>query len=493
MSTAAPHHPRRPARVASLLAALAVGAVPVSGCGAGTPPAFEESLSSAQIAGLDRAWTQRISAVVSATGPADDADAEAAKLYEACAAMDQASTFLQAVNATCAPTAVSVKLAALIPSRCAEPTAQCVRALDRAKAANDTLLSALLQLSGSVKTATTNEDCRAEFTTDGARAQAYRDLSAAYDALALGAERRDDEITGLGRRRVKDAQAAIGSRLEVPEQIARVPPGVRDRRPEGLTAGGRGRPGGQQSAGSVRSNGSVVVKLHCGLVPLPVASSSAAPGFTVMVADALAGDALARRGSARRSCSGTCRTCSRGPQALPCLAIVSYFHVVAWAVSVIGGAPNGFHFTTAGSSARQYGQSCTPVWAEYVTWPPAARTLLANLIDWRRTSCSATTPEVQAAKLNGYRNGDGAVAGVHVEARVLELSGELDRVVDRRVGAGRRTPDARVRRADVDREDRRAARRLVVEQAGERDRVAEVARERGRQVHAAVATHREAV
>jgi hypothetical protein len=83
------------------------------------------------------------------------------------------------------------------------------------------LLAALLQLSDAVRTATDDAECRAEFTTDPARAQLYRDLSAAYDALALGVERRDADISELGRRRVEEAQAAIGSRLTTAEQIAR--------------------------------------------------------------------------------------------------------------------------------------------------------------------------------------------------------------------------------------------------------------------------------
>ena len=196
--------------VAALCAALA-------GCG-GSPPALEGSLNDAQIAGLDRAWSQRITAV---SAPASSALEESSALYKACAAMEQGSTFLQAVHATCAPTSVAVKLAAVLPSRCAKPTQQCVRALDRAKSANDTLLAALLQLSDTVKTATDDRACRTEFTTDGSRAQAYRDLSAAYDALALGVERRDKDITALGQRRVEEAQAAIVSKLTTREQIDR--------------------------------------------------------------------------------------------------------------------------------------------------------------------------------------------------------------------------------------------------------------------------------
>lgn len=204
--------------VRSTAAALAVTALAgVAGCGSSTP-ALEGSLNDAQISGLDRAWSQRIRAV---NAPPKTAVQEATNLYKACAAMDQSSTFLQAVHATCAPTAVTVKLGAILPSRCAKATPQCIRALDRAKAANDTLLAAMLQLSDAVKPTTDDADCRAEFTTDPARAQAYRDLSAAYDALALGVDRRDKTITALGQRRVDEAQAKIRSRLSTTEQIAR--------------------------------------------------------------------------------------------------------------------------------------------------------------------------------------------------------------------------------------------------------------------------------
>ncbi len=209
-----PHVRRTPARY--LLPAAAVLLLS-AGCGGSAPP-LEGNLSEAQIVGLDRAWSQRITALGAST---DEAGAEATALYRACAAMNQGSTFLQAVHATCAPTSVSVKLAAVIPDRCEKASSQCVRALDRAKAANDTLLATLLQLSDTVKTATDDVDCRAEFTTDPAREEQFRTLSSAYDALALGIERRDPDITKLGRQRIQEADAALRSRLTVAEQIAR--------------------------------------------------------------------------------------------------------------------------------------------------------------------------------------------------------------------------------------------------------------------------------
>jgi hypothetical protein len=207
--------PRRAVRATT--AAAMAAAVCLSACG-GDPPALSGSLKSEQIVGLDRAWSQRITAV---SAPATTATQEATALYKACATMDQASTFLQAVHATCAPTAVSVKLGAVIPQRCAAPNRRCIRALDRAKAANDTLLAALIQLTDSVKTATTAPECRAEFATEGAKAQAYRDLSTAYDAIALGAERGDRDIMRLGQRKITQANATIASRLPASEQITR--------------------------------------------------------------------------------------------------------------------------------------------------------------------------------------------------------------------------------------------------------------------------------
>lgn len=206
----------RRATVQRLLPAAAVVLL-ASGCGDRTPP-LSSNFNEAQIQGLDRAWSQRITALGAST---DEAAKESTALYRACAAMDQGSTFLVAVHATCAPTAVSVKLAAVIPDRCAKASSQCVRALDRAKAANDTLLGTLLQLNDTVKTATAAPDCRAEFTTDAPRQEQYRDLSSAYDALALGVERRDPDIAKLGRRRIQEADAALRSRLTVAEQVAR--------------------------------------------------------------------------------------------------------------------------------------------------------------------------------------------------------------------------------------------------------------------------------
>jgi hypothetical protein len=203
-----------PARLSAPAALLLLVA---AGCGGGSAP-LAGSLDGAQRAGLNRTWSQRITAT---SASSDEAVAQATKLYRTCATLEQGSTFLQAVHATCAPTAVSVKLGAVLPQRCATPTRQCVRVLDRAKAANDTLLASLLQLSDAVKTVTQDRDCRAEFTTDAARAQRYRDLSTAYDALALGIERGDTAITKLGRRRVEEANAAISSRLTANEQIAR--------------------------------------------------------------------------------------------------------------------------------------------------------------------------------------------------------------------------------------------------------------------------------
>ncbi len=200
-------------RLVPAVAALLV----VAGCGESAPP-LSSNFNETQIAGLDRAWSQRITALGAST---DTAAAESTALYRACAAMDQGSTFLVAVHATCAPTAVTVKLAAVIPERCKRASGQCVRALDRAKAANDTLLGTLLQLNDTVKTATDAPDCRAEFTTDAAREEQYRDLSSAYDALALGIERRDPDIAKLGRQRIQEADAALRSRLTVAEQIAR--------------------------------------------------------------------------------------------------------------------------------------------------------------------------------------------------------------------------------------------------------------------------------
>ncbi|MBO9532458.1 MAG: hypothetical protein J7513_05740 [Solirubrobacteraceae bacterium] len=207
---------RRAARGSVVTSACAI-AVLAAGCG-GTDPAFKGSLNDAQIQGLDRAWTQRITAV---TAPAARAGAQATKLYEACAQLDQSSTFLQAVHSSCAPTAVTVKLGALIPARCATPSSQCVRALDRAKAANDTLLATLQDVDDAVKVATSDPACRAEFTTDDARVKTYQDLSAAYDVVAVGADRRDKDIMALGQRKITEATAAIGSRLTPAEQIDR--------------------------------------------------------------------------------------------------------------------------------------------------------------------------------------------------------------------------------------------------------------------------------
>ncbi|MFT4034488.1 MAG: hypothetical protein QM679_02815 [Patulibacter sp.] len=201
------------------VAAVAL-ALAAAGCGSSDSrgTAFGDSLTPSQVAGLDRVWTQRLR-TTNASGRA--AARESSKLYRSCAALPQESTFLQAVHATCTPTALSVKLAAVVPDRCSQPSRRCIRALDRAAAANDTRLLTLLQLNDAAKSATDVPDCLAEFTTDEAKAHAYRELSAAFAEIAVAARRDRPAQMRTGQARAAQAQAVITSRLSVREQVAR--------------------------------------------------------------------------------------------------------------------------------------------------------------------------------------------------------------------------------------------------------------------------------
>ncbi len=200
------------------LTLLALVALPALVAGCGTESSLSPSLNAAQIKGLDVTWEQRITAL---TAPQATASQESTKLYKACAAMDLTVPLLQVVKTTCPPTAVAVKLGALFEERCASPSRQCVRLLDRAKVANDNLLVGLKQLSDAIKPVTSDESCRAEFGLDPVREQAYQELSTAYDTMALGIERGDRDIFELGKRRVTDARSRISSKLTPVEQIER--------------------------------------------------------------------------------------------------------------------------------------------------------------------------------------------------------------------------------------------------------------------------------
>lgn len=207
-----------PGRSRRIVLCLALVGLPTFMASCGTESALRPSLNAAQIQGLDRAWEQRITAL---TAPQATAGQEATKLYKDCAAMDLTVPLLQVVKTACAPTAVSVKLIALFEERCASPSRQCVRLLDRSKVANDNLLVALQQLSDAIKPVTSSDSCRAEFALDPVREQAYLELSTAYDTMALGIDRGERDIFSLGKRRVADARARIASKLTPVEQIER--------------------------------------------------------------------------------------------------------------------------------------------------------------------------------------------------------------------------------------------------------------------------------
>lgn len=202
---------RRPARrlrrVARAGASVAVLATTLAGCG-GTPAPLD-ALTEVQRTQLGAAWTARIIATDTANIAADERGVRAKALYGACKPLDPANPLLAAIAASCGPTASFQKLDALLPDRCGKPTAACVRALDRIAAATEQTAAALAKVDTEVKLVTKDPDCLKQLTTTELQSQGYGDLTQAYRVVALGVERKDKDIAGLGQRQIDDAKALV--------------------------------------------------------------------------------------------------------------------------------------------------------------------------------------------------------------------------------------------------------------------------------------------
>ncbi|MBJ7470387.1 MAG: hypothetical protein JHD16_03765 [Solirubrobacteraceae bacterium] len=180
-----------------------------------------DDFGDAQRSQLESAWVAGINATDTAPIPVDQRNARVTALYKACEPLDQATPLLAAVAATCAPTAVAAKLSAVLPERCAKPSTACVRALDRIAQTTEELATASAALSTASASAVPAGACRTELSWTQPQLKAYGDLAQAYRVLALGVERRDEEISALGQRRIDDARAMITPPGTVAERTAR--------------------------------------------------------------------------------------------------------------------------------------------------------------------------------------------------------------------------------------------------------------------------------
>lgn len=190
----------------------------VSACG---DPAPLDGIPEAQRSQLDAAWSARISATDTAAIPLDQRNARVTALYKACEGLDRSTPLLGAVGNVCQPTAISAKLSAVLPERCAKPSAPCVRALDRIADTTEELAAAASALAQAAETSIADPSCRAEFAATTPQLAAYDDLAKAYRVLALGIEQDDEDIAGLGQRRIDDARAQIGPTGRVDERTRR--------------------------------------------------------------------------------------------------------------------------------------------------------------------------------------------------------------------------------------------------------------------------------
>lgn len=199
-----------------IVVAASLGAA--SGCG---DPAPLESLSDVQRDQLAAAWTAQINATDTAAVPLDQRNARVKALYTSCAPLEQSVPLLASVAAACQPVAIGAKLSSVLPERCAKPSTSCVRALYRIADTTEEIATAAAGLTAAANTATTDAACRAEFSASETQLKAYGDLAEAYRVLALGVERRDEDISGLGQRRVDDARAKVAPTGSVDQRTAR--------------------------------------------------------------------------------------------------------------------------------------------------------------------------------------------------------------------------------------------------------------------------------
>lgn len=194
-------------RVGLAVALVVAAGLTVVGCGGSSALS---GLSDEQREQLAAAWTARIAATDPAPVPVEERNARVKALYTACEALDASAPLNAAVKGSCQPTAIATKLAAVIPERCKRPTASCVRALDRVAATVEQQATAVDGLSNAASAAIEDPECKAQFVTSPVQLEGYEDLAQAYRIWATGVEQRDDDITGLGQRRVEDARALIG-------------------------------------------------------------------------------------------------------------------------------------------------------------------------------------------------------------------------------------------------------------------------------------------
>lgn len=205
-------------RVSRAIVVIAAGGALLGGCGGSSALS---SLSDAQREQLATAWTARIAATDAAPIPVEERNARVSALYKACAALDQSSPLTAAVSGSCQPTAVAAKLAAVLPERCARPTAACVRAADRLADVTEQRATSIDGLSNAATSAIDDPACRAEFAVTEDQLKALADLSQAYRILATGAEQDDEDIAGLGQRRIDDALAVLAPKGSVAERTSR--------------------------------------------------------------------------------------------------------------------------------------------------------------------------------------------------------------------------------------------------------------------------------
>lgn len=212
-----PRHATRRPVPGIALASAALATVALSGCGGPEPLA---KFTPTQQSQFDAAWT----AVINATDTADltelDRASRAKTLYAACKPLDRSNALLSALADACRPLYVSKKLDAILPTRCASPSAVCMRSLDRAQSTITVLATQLANVNAQAKLLITQPKCLAEVITTPARIDAYGKLAAAYGVMSLGVQRKDEDITTLGQHQIDDANTVIADNRGAAQRMA---------------------------------------------------------------------------------------------------------------------------------------------------------------------------------------------------------------------------------------------------------------------------------
>lgn len=205
---------RRPGRavVTTVLAAT----VALSACGSPDPLA---NLTEPQRNQLDAAWTAVINATDTAQLTELDRASRAKTLYAACKPLDKSNAVLAALADACRPMYVSKKLDLVIPTRCAAPNAACQRALERNSSATEAVSKALTNLDAQAKRVIIDPECLAQLTS-GPRAAGWDKMSAGYNIYALGAQRKDTDIFGLGQRQVAEGRLLTADNRTAAQRMA---------------------------------------------------------------------------------------------------------------------------------------------------------------------------------------------------------------------------------------------------------------------------------